>query len=560
MYNQQRALHMNQHPHPRTDTVKKLIKNAQSERTVTRRKNYEDRGVGSLLDGYHSQDEFIALTDNFFLRDDHRGRVCFLLSHFGLLRGENARDLELADMFSQVLDGEGYSECVALVLLIQHGKTNNFGKLQHVGFMRNKNVNICPVGAVAMYLFQRFHVDNEPFPSFKRSADWYDIKFLRGRSPMKSISYDTHKKSYESAFKALNLIFNKKTHINRHQGVRHLESLDVDISQTRRHGRWGLDSCEGVYSAPLAREAMRGLSGFPHRERLYYLPRSILIPPIELQKKIFPQADQILQKIIEGEDYERNLAAKGFLELVIYLRRVLLQDAALLQDRLTSSMWSSPVFTSELFVSFKRDLQEKIQSTPDPAELRLQQSLPLLHQQLHTQHSSLRDCMNESKEALLQEITETKTILKDFIEKGIQIHVSGGSEDRSQTRLQSPHDAPSISSTESPIRVQDCNVLNFRMSRQIRTVHDLWQEWFVGIGDKPAVIMLEQQYGTKWRSSAADMKFFSRRKIIVKYVQRLQEEHQVNAEAAVRIADIERGRSSLDAFSKRLSREGRVSN
>jgi hypothetical protein len=39
-----------------------------------------------------------------------------------------------------------------LVVLIQHGKTNTFGKLQHVGFMRKEDARISPIGAVVLYL------------------------------------------------------------------------------------------------------------------------------------------------------------------------------------------------------------------------------------------------------------------------------------------------------------------------------------------------------------------------------------------------------------------------
>ncbi|OWY95705.1 hypothetical protein PHMEG_00034222, partial [Phytophthora megakarya] len=210
LYNQQVTLRTNSNAHPRTTAVKQLIKNVQAQNTETKKKNYEDRGIGSLLDGYSSAEQFQQICDAFFTLDDLRGRAAFLLSHFGLLRGENIRDLEFADMFSQVLDGEGFQTCTALVILIQHGKTNTFGKLQHVGYMRNKNVHVCPVGAAAFYFFQLFHVDREPFPSFKKAKDWYDIKLLRGRHRTKSITYDTHKKSYEGVFKHLGFSFNKK--------------------------------------------------------------------------------------------------------------------------------------------------------------------------------------------------------------------------------------------------------------------------------------------------------------------------------------------------------------
>jgi hypothetical protein len=57
------------------------------------------------MDGYQSSEQFVKICQCFFTSNDVRGRACFLISHFGLLRVENIRDLELADMFSQVLDG-----------------------------------------------------------------------------------------------------------------------------------------------------------------------------------------------------------------------------------------------------------------------------------------------------------------------------------------------------------------------------------------------------------------------------------------------------------------------
>jgi len=337
LYNQQVALRINSNGHPRSPQVRQLLRNVKAQTAQTKKKNYQDRGIGSLLDSYHSEKQFEQICDSFCVRGDLRGRAAFLVSHFGLLRGENVRDLELADMFSQPLDKEGFQPCTAMVLLIQHGKTNTYGKLQHCGFMRNKNVHLCPIGAVAFYLFERFHVTLEPFPSFRSSRDWYDVKFLCGKNRTKSISYETHKSCYEAVFAHLGLTFNKKTHINRQQGVRQLESADVDISQTRRHGRWGMDTVEAGYSAPLAREAIRALSGHPPKSRLYFLERATLAPPAELLHDIFPGLQACKDKILSGE-WERNLAARGFIELLEYLRVVLIQDAAVLFDHLPAKL------------------------------------------------------------------------------------------------------------------------------------------------------------------------------------------------------------------------------
>jgi hypothetical protein len=120
LYNQQVSLRRNSNPHPRSNAVKLLLSNIKSETTKIKKQNYQDRGIGTLLDGYQSTEQFASICECFFKFNDTRGRACFLLSHFGLLRGENVRALELADMFSQILDGEGFSECIALVLLIKY--------------------------------------------------------------------------------------------------------------------------------------------------------------------------------------------------------------------------------------------------------------------------------------------------------------------------------------------------------------------------------------------------------------------------------------------------------
>ncbi|KAK1936712.1 hypothetical protein P3T76_010147 [Phytophthora citrophthora] len=239
-----------------------------------------------------------ANLQHFFSLDDIRGLTAFLLSHFGLLRGENIRDLEFADMFSQNLDGKGYQSCIALVILVQHGKTITFGKLQHVGYMRNKDIHICPVGAAAMSFFQLFHIDREPFPCFRNPQDWYATKLLLGRQRDKSIFYETHKASYEAVFKYLGLNFNKKTHINRQQVVSEVDSPTVR-------------------ALPRVQAEQHTL---PH---MYPSPSSMASSLRNVDVRVFGT-------------WEENLAARGFLQLLRYLRSVFLQDTAVLFDHLPS--------------------------------------------------------------------------------------------------------------------------------------------------------------------------------------------------------------------------------
>jgi hypothetical protein len=414
--------------------------------------------------------------------------------------------------------------------------------------MRNVDVRICPVGAIALYFFERFHVDNEVFPTFESSQDWYDIKFIRAKSRTSEMTYVNHKKSYERVFNHLGLKFNKKTHINRQQGVRQLESADVDISQTRRHGRWGMDSCEAVYAAPLAREAMRALSGHPPKQRLFYLSRALIDPPQNLQQQLFPLADMWLQKIIDGDGCERNLAARGFLELLIYLRKVLIQDAAIMFDVLPEKIKCHCVFGA-IFQKYRMDLLEKIQTTDDPLEMRLEMAMPILAKRMKIQHQVVMDKLDEQRIEIKKNVEETKRILTNLsvtikYNDGVASSSIGNTTTSSSTGMQ--NDSQSENQEETP---ND----NYSLSRCIYTVKDLWKEWNHGLDGNPSVVSLENRLGTSWRASCKEMKFFSRRNVIIKYVKKLMNEG-FTEQQSLSIAELERGTKSLDKFSKELSK------
>ena len=56
---------------------------------------------------------------------------------------------------------------------------------------------------------------------------------------------------------------------------------------------------------------------------------------------------------------------------------------------------------------------------------------------------------------------------------------------------------------------------SYTHSRTISTVRELWTEWTIVLNSQPAVLALEQQYGTQWRSESKERVMFGRRKIII---------------------------------------------
>lgn len=60
------------------------------------------------------------------------------------------------------------------------------------------------------------------------------------------------------------------------------------------------------------------------------------------------------------------------------------------------------------------------------------------------------------------------------------------------------------------------SVPQYRMNRNISTIHEMVQEWYHGINGGPSVYKLELQYGSKWRTkNDAERVFLGRRRIII---------------------------------------------
>ena len=132
LFNDQCSLNLNiQNNHPRIPDVKALLRNERRLDTKRRKNNHEDRAAGSILDGYSTTKELSDIIDYFLTKDRHehyRNAVMMLISHFALMRGDNVRKIELADIQYIPLQGEGPTpeiECPCLVILLKSRKNQS---------------------------------------------------------------------------------------------------------------------------------------------------------------------------------------------------------------------------------------------------------------------------------------------------------------------------------------------------------------------------------------------------------------------------------------------------
>ncbi|POM71737.1 Hypothetical protein PHPALM_11653 [Phytophthora palmivora] len=332
LYSDQQSRGSNAHPHPRNSLIKALLGSLKREKHEKNKREYADRGVGSLLDGYCTTNELVSISGyymNLNTGSDLRSRMSHFLCHSCLLRGESARNLELPDLVSVVLENEGFTECRALVMVMGQGKTNQYGRREFGSCIRHTNVEVCPIGALALYFFFRWCVQMESIPDFLQPQKWYDVKVLRsGKDATTAMSYRAHYDATVKAFTSLKMYSKAKTHAARGSGSRMAELAGATDSQIRRLGRWNASAMEGCYLTALPREAMRSLAGFPPDRRTFCLDRASLSLPENLQREIF--VENYMSAYMQQS--APHIATGGFLNLLLYLRTVILQDAVLLRD------------------------------------------------------------------------------------------------------------------------------------------------------------------------------------------------------------------------------------
>ncbi|KAE8260366.1 hypothetical protein A4X13_0g385 [Tilletia indica] len=265
---------------------------------------------------------------------------------------------------------------------MDNGKTNTHGRIEYGGCMRSKTVLECPHNALAIYLFERIHVDKEPFPTFKRREDWYPIHLLRHTDRTSPLQYWSHYVTMRDIQHELGIHTSKKTHLNRGGAARHAEDSGASEGEIRRAGRWNVQEMQGCYLTGLPRKAMRALAGFPTKPGSYFLPRATINPPPALLAMIWPGVETA-QIGIETGAYEKDLAAQGFLRLLVYLRIVLIQDAVVMRKLYPSLPFlQHSIFSTPIFLSFAKDLETALELNERPLSVSVNEVLPEIHQYL----------------------------------------------------------------------------------------------------------------------------------------------------------------------------------
>ncbi|KAL9937844.1 hypothetical protein V8E36_003389 [Tilletia maclaganii] len=224
----------------------------------------------------------------------------------------------------------------------------------------------------------------EPPPDFSSRDAWYRIKLLveeNAADLAKGISWDVQARLLRKAFADCTISSSHLTHAMRSGGAQFASAAGCTEDAVRQHGRWCGDRLMERYLTSVTLGPIRALSGFAVGGGDYWLPRTILDPPTTLSTKIFPwvegKVDAVKSRASNGG--ESDGAALQFLDMMKYLRVVLLQDAVLLKKLHPSfPLWKLSPFDSAEFSAYAAALEKAIADTPSPFDISITQLVPSL--------------------------------------------------------------------------------------------------------------------------------------------------------------------------------------
>ena len=299
-YQTSRGLH--NAPQPTRITLKALETSILRGEHARRRGEFTDRGISTFRDGYVAS-QIPDLNHQVWseglgksvVEQSLRTQLDFLLGNTMLLRSSNRLPIELADLFLMPLPKEGpRGDSWCLVTIMDQGKTNQHGRLEYGAALRHRDYRSCVVGALAASLFWRWHRSGEPFPCFRTSQDWYNIKLLKRDNTHldKKLSDSTASSWTRRLYAQSGIQGSKVMHMPRSCGARIAEANNVPEPQIRRGGHWNSDQMTGCYLTDLPRQFMRGMADFePDYASNYFVPRETIKPPPSLRQRVWPQLD-----------------------------------------------------------------------------------------------------------------------------------------------------------------------------------------------------------------------------------------------------------------------------
>ncbi|GBE87699.1 hypothetical protein SCP_1103760 [Sparassis crispa] len=149
------------------------------------------------------------------------------------------------------------------------------------------------------------------------------------------MNYDNHRDRVKLMHMKNNIAIAKVTHAGRSYAAQSAQAYGVTESGTKAMGGWKENGAfRQCYERTFPVDALLGAANFNGRKpEMYSLPRDMLEPPQEVLSQLFPWVEweqAALEERARADTRAQDLSLHQFLRVLIWFRRVLLQDAAIL--------------------------------------------------------------------------------------------------------------------------------------------------------------------------------------------------------------------------------------
>ena len=276
---------------------------------------------------------------------------------------------------------------------------------------------------MAFYIWHRFDVGKEPWPDMGRDPGdsvisdahkWQKIRLLKSKTdPFVPLRYATQLKAAKRCFQKHGVNIRNWTHAGRHAGCQLGEALEVPDAHLRKLGGWENSSKDTFYSSGVSITAARAYAEHGDKPGNYYLSREILEPPEELQRMIFPQLEETIERVYSVPVERRDKNAQGFILTLKWWRVVILQDAVVLSNIFPRSpIWTHHPFTTPLFRQFKQEALHAIDHDVHPLAFQIQQAVPAIATQIRANTRVMADGFSTQSNQHADELV--------MLEKGFQ--------------------------------------------------------------------------------------------------------------------------------------------
>lgn len=489
-----------------------------------------------------------------------RNRATMLMSLQQVSRGESLFKCELSDLCDFVYHSHREPDPFHfLVMQVFTGKTNK-AKTIYGRLIRHRNVNMCGMGALGLYLMLRFELTKElEAMDFTDNSSWFDIKLL--------VDHHAHSCNFESLSKAVSdqhyataikNVANKLgldpchfIHFGRDQQPAVLEVEELSSADIKSLGNWGMDVYDDRYSTKMPLKAMRVSAGYEQERGIHFNPRAQVVPPECLKSQVFPGLAVAEEKLAT---YERTTAslprsksavakstARAFIHLLKSLSQVVLQDAALMiHSGRRHVVFDLPVFQTREFLQFQRHVVATVAAAErnNPRDVTLQAAIPLMNQKVESfqaVNAAGFASMNSKQDAVEVQmntlVNVAGQILGFFHHMGQYQYnpnlfrglssIPGNLNQFSSSTSQVPCPSVAVPAQPRTARVSASGAATrYKPTVQYDSVTSIYNEWH-GIqphsGPEGGIVSLKQVHKAQWRSHWDDglKKRFSRMKFIV---------------------------------------------